>query len=263
MSYNEHQKKSRRLQGGEKLTWAEIVKKPVIRDAEKDEDVEYFKGAGHLFPNFHPTPVKVYDTEFRSAEAAYQCTKAWHHNQDGKAEEIKQCDKAIHAMKIGRQIESSSSWKMHKVDVMRDIIDAKAQQCPDFCAALITSGSKELVEDTNHTFWGRGPDGKGHNVLGHILMQKRTNLINESDDDYNKEKHVWPQRRTYTQRGNVTSKYKHKRHQQANSEYQPECLFCGETGHNSRKCWFEDYIQCHRCKGWGHKAKSNKCRFHY
>ena len=39
------------------------------------------------------------------------------------------------------------------------------------------------------------------------------------------------------------------------------CSFCGESGHNSRKCRSGGNISCYGCNRVGHKAKH--CRFDY
>ncbi len=41
---------------------------------------------------------------------------------------------------------------------------------------MLISSSRTLVEDTNNPVWGGGPDGKGENRLGLLLMQLRQKL---------------------------------------------------------------------------------------
>ena len=68
---------------------------------------------------------------------------------------------------------------------MREVAYLKAIQCPEFAAALTDSGEKVLVENTKDPFWGKGPNGEGHNMFGKILMDLRREMPKFRDSELN------------------------------------------------------------------------------
>jgi ribA/ribD-fused uncharacterized protein len=65
-----------------------------------------------------------------------------------------------------------------KVEVMRRAIRAKFRQHAELAAALLATGTAELVEDSSSDrFWGSGADGKGINWLGRLLVEVRGELV--------------------------------------------------------------------------------------
>jgi predicted NAD-dependent protein-ADP-ribosyltransferase YbiA (DUF1768 family) len=56
---------------------------------------------------------------------------------------------------------------------MKEIIRAKYSQCQAFRQELAATDRKVLIEDTCNSFWGRGRDGAGRNMLGVVLMEVR------------------------------------------------------------------------------------------
>lgn len=68
-------------------------------------------------------------------------------------------------------------WDEIKVDVMRNILFAKAAQHAYVREKLLASGERVLVEDSwRDDFWGWGPDRDGQNVLGLLWMDVRDAL---------------------------------------------------------------------------------------
>ena len=60
---------------------------------------------------------------------------------------------------------------------MCKILECKFAQCVEFRAELTATRSKVLVENTPNGEWGVGPDGKGGNKLGVVLMELRHKLL--------------------------------------------------------------------------------------
>lgn len=68
-------------------------------------------------------------------------------------------------------------WQKVKLDVMRKVLAAKFKQNEDLHKSLCKTGNAQLVEASpKDAFWGYGPDGKGENMLGKLLMELRTEL---------------------------------------------------------------------------------------
>ncbi len=76
-----------------------------------------------------------------------------------------------------RKRQLRKNWESRKIDVMRAAIYAKFTQHEDLKNILLSTGDSKLVEHTeNDDYWGDGGDGRGKNMLGHILMEVRSKL---------------------------------------------------------------------------------------
>lgn len=68
-------------------------------------------------------------------------------------------------------------WDDVKVDFMRDILRAKADQHEYVHRKLLATGDRELVENSwRDDFWGWGPNRDGQNMLGKLWMEVRAEL---------------------------------------------------------------------------------------
>ncbi len=108
---------------------------------------------------------------FKSSEHALQWAKAMEHGRDDLAEMILNAPTAGAAKKIGDTITKSARWLEREAGLMLEILHEKIEQCYVFRQILISSSRRTLVEDTNNSVLGRGPDGIGENRLGLLLMQ--------------------------------------------------------------------------------------------
>ncbi len=80
------------------------------------------------------------------------------------------------AARVGRDrsLRLRRDWESVKVSVMRDALVAKFEQHVDLRDALLATGEAKLVEHTERdAYWG---DGRGKNMLGHLLMSVRQQL---------------------------------------------------------------------------------------
>lgn len=68
-------------------------------------------------------------------------------------------------------------WDEIKVDVMRGILRAKADQHEYVRRKLLATGDRELVENSwRDDVWGWGPNQDGQNLLGKLWMELRADL---------------------------------------------------------------------------------------
>lgn len=68
-------------------------------------------------------------------------------------------------------------WDDVKVDIMRQLIRAKAEQHEYVRRKLLQTGERELVENSwRDDFWGWGPNRDGQNMLGKLWMELRAEL---------------------------------------------------------------------------------------
>lgn len=82
------------------------------------------------------------------------------------------------------RIPSDESWSIRKLQVMRNLINAKFDQNEDLAERLIATGTEEIVEFNTwgDKFYGMVEEnGKlvGLNHLGILLMNKRSDLLDE------------------------------------------------------------------------------------
>ena len=69
-------------------------------------------------------------------------------------------------------------WDSVKESIMLAGLRAKFQD-PELKLLLLGTGKKKLIENSPYdTYWGIGPNGKGKNRLGVLLMQLREELRN-------------------------------------------------------------------------------------
>ena len=240
-----------------------------------------FKGHEHPLSNFFPVSISMNGRKFKSTEAAYQHTKAEHMKDFDAANKILAANTGVQAMFIATKVETNESWRKRKVAVMEALIKQKIAVCSKVRATLLNSKSMEIVENTDHEFWGRGKDGKGENQLGKIWMKFRKKL-NQEPDFFSVPKRTSytgpPSHRTGTRshhtgppshrtgptsnrtgpRSHYTGHTKSKSPQYqrwASSSYQPRCHNCGESGHVIRQCRQQELVSCWSCGQEGHKQK--------
>ena len=154
---------------------------------EAQQDIVPIQGKDNILSNFYECDIKVFGTTMKSAEHAYQYSKAIRRGDPEQAKKIMDARSASEAKYQARFLKHSATWKSEKEEVMREVLAAKAQR-PDFKAALLQTSGKKLVEAVrNETYWGSGLDSQdtlhtrpecwmGKNRLGELLMQLRDNL---------------------------------------------------------------------------------------
>lgn len=116
---------------------------------------------------------------FDTSEHVYQWSRFSGNKEAGAADArraIVQSQSAHEAFKIAQTNKrfQRSDWDAIKVDVMRDILRAKANQHEYVMRKLLSTGNRELVENSwRDDFWGWGPNRDGQNMLGKLWMQLR------------------------------------------------------------------------------------------
>ena len=163
-------------------------------DAYTDEqDIITIRSPKNVLCNYYMYPLKVFNTQFISAEHAYQWRFMMYIGCDDHAHDILDARTPAEAKEIASRIPGylHKDWHKIKLTVMKDILHAKADCCPLFKTALIESVGKQLVECTQDLYWASGlpprftestkPDfypGKNH--LGHVLESVRKDIVKEA-----------------------------------------------------------------------------------
>ncbi|RUU29712.1 NADAR family protein [Mesorhizobium sp. M6A.T.Ce.TU.016.01.1.1] len=123
------------------------------------------------------------DVRFDTSEAVYHFLKFKPTIPSGEQRNLMRCIRyapsAHEAFKIAERHKHlrRPDWDDVKVDIMRDILRAKAEQHEYVRRKLLATGDRELVEDSwRDDFWGWGPNRDGKNMLGKLWMGIRAEL---------------------------------------------------------------------------------------
>jgi ribA/ribD-fused uncharacterized protein len=142
-----------------------------------DKHSDYYE-----FTNFYQGErIELDDISWKTAEHYFQAqkfggdfvyliSKVWDQDTAREAYEVAASNKA----------HWRPDWHAVKLGVMRKVLAAKFRQDEDLRKSLCGTGNAQLVEASpKDAFWGYGPDGKGKNMLGKLLMELRTELQKE------------------------------------------------------------------------------------
>jgi len=91
-------------------------------------------------------------------------------------------DRPGEAKRMGRRVWLRPDWEEVKDAVMLCGVLEKFETHEEARRILLSTGDQELIEDSPFdSYWGRGSDRKGLNMLGKILMEVRRKLRERSD----------------------------------------------------------------------------------
>jgi N-glycosidase YbiA len=76
--------------------------------------------------------------------------------------------------------EQIEEWNIKRIPVMKKCIEDKFSKDSEYTKLLISTGDSYILEKAPwDSFWGGGRNGKGKNMLGQILMERRNELIKD------------------------------------------------------------------------------------
>jgi len=137
--------------------------------------IKEFQGEFRWLSNFTQVAIELDGRMFHSVEHAYMSAKS----DDEEWKDF--CENTFSAgqvKKASRSITLVDNWEDIKVDIMRECINQKFNQ-PFFKAKLLATGDTIIQEGNmwNDKFWGVClKTGKGQNILGKLIMEKRESL---------------------------------------------------------------------------------------
>lgn len=136
-------------------------------------DILEFHGEHRWLSNFWPADVRLDGVLYPSVENAYQAAKF---HPTGRTP-FTACTPG-QAKRLGRSLFVRSDWEQMKVAVMRGLIHQKFASGSTLAAKLMLTAPGKIVEGNawGDTFWGVCR-GRGQNVLGELLMQRRALLL--------------------------------------------------------------------------------------
>ena len=146
------------------------------------------------FSNFYKARIEIDGRTYHTTETYFQCEKVNPKNLEGKGlaeEELEACRSkwesmlglyAADAAKRGRSRDTkiAPDWGEGLSElIMHRALMAKFTQHKDLEELLLSTGDREIVEDTGQSgdyLWGIGADGTGSNLLGKALMKAREEI---------------------------------------------------------------------------------------
>ncbi len=141
----------------------------------------FYEQEFYVLSNFSAFKVEVDGHQFDTSEAAYHFQK-FTGDRPGCASlrhEIIFAPSAHHAFKVAEanKARRRPAWDAVKVDIMREILRAKAAQHEYVRRKLLETGDRVLVENSwRDDFWGWGPNRDGKNMLGRLWMEVRAEI---------------------------------------------------------------------------------------
>lgn len=147
---------------------------------DTDTRVFFYEQEFYVLSNFSAFRVKWHSRDFDTSEHIYQWEKFI--GVEGGHEirgQIFLARSAHDAFKVAEAHKERVrlDWFNVRVDIMRDILRAKANQHEYVRRKLLETGDRELIEDSwRDGFWGWGPNRNGQNMLGKLWMEIREEL---------------------------------------------------------------------------------------
>jgi ribA/ribD-fused uncharacterized protein len=146
---------------------------------DTDTQVFFYEQDFYVLSNFSAFTLRWKGIRFDTSEAAYHWEKFVGTGQHGVQSWIATAPSAHDAFKIAGVNKDlrRPDWDAVKIDVMRAILRAKAEQHEYVRRKLLATGDRELIEDSwRDDFWGWGPNRDGQNMLGKLWMEVRSEL---------------------------------------------------------------------------------------
>ena len=146
------------------------------------ERVCFYEQDFYVLSNFSAFEVEWSGFTFKTSEHLYHWLRfAISHEPSAEqvARMVKNARSAHDAFKIAQEHKGLqvSNWNEKKLGFMKRVLRAKADQHEYVRRKLLTTGDRELVENSwRDDYWGWGPNRDGQNMLGKLWMEVRAEL---------------------------------------------------------------------------------------
>lgn len=151
---------------------------------DTDSQVFFYEQDFYVLSNFSAFCVHWRGKPFFTSEHAYHWARFELPNGRGVLLQdcVQRASSAHNAFKFAQEEKPKQreDWDAVKVDTMREILRAKADQHEYVRRKLLATGDRELIEDSwRDDYWGWGPNRDGQNMLGKLWMEIRAELRTE------------------------------------------------------------------------------------
>ena len=152
----------------------------------RKKEKHWFSGSKSALFNFFMSDLSFRGKTYKSVEHAYQCLKARSVRNHKAEQKIRDAPAAARAKLLAKHLKFSNkeldTWKNNRVALMKELLEQKYKQCPEFREELCNLRDKDLWGATRDDFWACGfmkfelqvkPNStlRGLNVLGSLLME--------------------------------------------------------------------------------------------
>lgn len=151
-----------------------------------DDEIRFYRASEKpygAFSNLYRRTIVFEGETFLTSEHAYQAGKA--RKPEVRAWVLSAPSPALVAMAAHGLYywDITPGWSRKKFDRMRGVLRAKFTQHEDLKELLLSTGEARLIESATvdnevNRLWGE-VNGRGHNMLGELLMELRDTLRNE------------------------------------------------------------------------------------
>ena len=152
-----------------------------------DSEVEFFRGYKYVLSNFFRFDLTFEGQKYHSVEQAYQVKKATIYGDEDAKRRILFTMNAGRAWVIGKEIKVNDEWPQKRVEVMRELLKAKLEQCQAYRRKLLSCKGLIVEAVPNQPFWSAGLEKEelmkipreewpGENMLGKLHMELRDQL---------------------------------------------------------------------------------------
>jgi ribA/ribD-fused uncharacterized protein len=131
------------------------------------------------FSNFAVYRIFVDGASWPTSEHYFQASKF---HDSGIKEKIRRIDSPMRAAEEGRNRNNPlrDDWEDVKIEIMKKAIVSKFLQHHNLKITLIKTHDRQIIEhSSNDSYWADGGDGKGKNMLGVLLMELRSEVLNK------------------------------------------------------------------------------------
>jgi len=150
---------------------------------DNDRQIFFYEQDHYYLSNFASFNLLWKERTFPTSEHAYHWEKFVLGTRDSDGAYVRdviRCAPSAHeAFKLAERWKAlrRPDWDAVKVEIMRDILRAKAAQHEYVRRKLLQTGTRELVENSwRDDYWGWGPNRDGKNMLGRLWMEVRAEL---------------------------------------------------------------------------------------
>lgn len=168
------------LREAEDATAFKPMQPPGFIKPDTHHAVYFYEQDFYVLSNFSAFTLMWHGQRFDTSEAAYHYEKFKHGEGSARVRAaIIGAPSAHQAFKVAERNRDLRrlDWDQVKVQIMRSILRAKAEQHEYVRRKLLATGDRELVEDSwRDAFWGWGPERDGQNMLGKLWMEIREEL---------------------------------------------------------------------------------------
>ncbi|WP_433802200.1 NADAR family protein [Actinomycetospora sp. CA-084318] len=135
------------------------------------DTVAEFRGPTWTLSNFAEHPMEVDGQRYPTVEHYFQAMKAVSPEDHAR---IRDAATPAEAKELGRAVTMVPDWRDRRVAVMRRALAAKFTPDSEAGRFLLATGEATLIEgnDWGDQLWGVS-DGRGRNLLGVLLMERR------------------------------------------------------------------------------------------